>query len=344
MVSFRAFPGPPLKPGGDCALSFSADPSRGRRKEETMNRNTVWGMVIVGLTVFLAMSSQAGLFDAIKKAATETITIKESPRRTEGSASSENIGSAKDGGAASSFENIESVEDGGAASSNNGQILSAQDTAAECEKSLITFIEQIGQKASGDNGAFVGVEVYKGIRLGMSEREFHKIVKGTCRDTYEFKYPSAKVNRIDKNKGSIGDIYVYLGGLDFEKNLYTQNLDENRQNFLVTRVKFCIRGAAENPGIAEIENQFAKRFGEGVKIDRSTRSERNGNGVIEYPVIKLSRKGQAVVLTQLSRTDDVEVTAIYEVAEEELRKLRSSYEESAKKAEAENAKKEALDF
>ena len=35
---------------------------------------------------------------------------------------------------------------------------------------------------------------------------------------------------------------------------------------------------------------------------------------------------------------------IYEVAEEELRKLRSSYEEKAKKEDAEKAKKEALDF
>ena len=291
---------------------------------------------VIAMVVMTAVSAWAGLFDAIKNVATETITIRERPRQQNAKAEHGAIGSSTANQRASS-----------------GQPTVENDKAAECEQELTAFAQQVGEKASGDNNPFVGVEVYKGIRLGMTEREFHKIEKRCCDSSVygaqEFNYPSVKRNVISKDKGAIDVIYVYLGGLDFERNLELQHLDEDRQNFLVTRVTFLIRGAAANPGITEIENQFAKRFGEGVKIDRSERMLSmqdcpDPRVQRKYPVIKLSHKGQKVVLTQPDLTKDVEVTAIYEVAEEELRRLRSSNEEKAKKEGAEKAKKEALDF
>lgn len=322
---------------------------------------------VIAMVVMTAVSAWAGLFDAIKNVATETVTIRERPRQQNVKGVNGSVGSSTANQRASSVADNDQasnrprgetssqegrVKDSGGALSK-GQPTVEHDKAAEWEQNLVTFVQQIGQKASGDNNPFVGVEVYKGIRLGMTEREFHKIEKGHCdssiHDAERFNYPSVKGKVISKDKGAIGVIYVYLGGLDFEKNLNLQHLDEDRQNFLVTRVSFKIMDAAKNPGIEEIENQFAKRFGEGVKIDRSTRTLSaqdcpDPRVQRKYPVVKLSHKGQTVVLTQPDLTKDVEVTAIYEVAEEELRKLRSSYEEKAKKEDAEKAKKEALDF
>lgn len=321
---------------------------------------------VIAMVVMTAVSAWAGLFDAIKNVATETVTIRERPRQQNVKGVNGSVGSSTANQRASSVAGNDQtsnrpsgetssperrVKDSGGALSK-GQPTVEHDKAAEWEPELATFVQQIGQKASGDNNPFVGVEVYKGIRLGMTEREFHKIEKGHCdssiHDAERFNYPSVKANQIVKrDKDYMNVITVFLGGLDFEKNLNLQHLDEDRQNFLVTRVRFDIRGAAKIPGIKEIENKFAKRFGDGVKINYSAREMFDGDapdGKRMYPVVELSKKGQKVVLTQPDMTEDVEVTAIYEVAEDELRKLRSSYEEKAKKEDEEKAKKEALDF
>lgn len=150
-----------------------------------------------------------------------------------------------------------------------------RNAADKDERDFVAFIKQLGEKSNGSTNAFVGVEVYKGVRLGMTERDFHKIESSGCSDAQfcgkNLRYPSAKKNTIVPSGGSIPVIDVYLGGLDLSRSI-----DEARKNFIVTRVEFVIKNAAQEPGISAIEKQFADRFEGKARIEKTIRKMPRG--------------------------------------------------------------------